>query len=96
MKKRALAKLASPGKMSVDEVVKVMSSPGLGFERIEHIRGSTYKDNSTVLVIPTRGKYHDPEGNEVRGLIHERVVQSWQNLRPPMNDKRTMIFASGF
>lgn len=68
---------------SIDKVVEQVQSAGLGFERVEHIVGSTYKDNSTVIVIPTRG------------MIHHRVVASWQNLIAPMNQKRALIFASG-
>jgi len=68
---------------SVDKVVEQLSSAGLGFERVEHITGTTYKDNSTVIVIPTRG------------MIHHRVVSAWQNLIAPMNQKRAIIFASG-
>lgn len=68
---------------SIDKVVEQMSSAGLGFERVEHIAGSTYQDNSTVIIIPTRG------------MIHARVVQAWQSLIAPMNQKRAIIFASG-
>lgn len=56
---------------------------GLGFERVDHIPGSTYRDCSSVVVIPTRG------------MIHHRVVTAWQNLIAPMNQKRSIIFASG-
>lgn len=68
---------------SVDSVVEQMGSAGLGFERVEHIAGSTYKDSSTVIIIPTRG------------MIHHRVVGAWQSLIAPMNQKRAIIFASG-
>lgn len=64
-----------------DEVVAKMG--GLGFERIEHIPGSTYRDTSTILVIPTRG------------MIHHKVVSAIQGLIAPMNQKRAMMFASG-
>lgn len=59
------------------------SSPGLGFERVEVIPGSTYLDNSTVVVVPTRG------------MINYRVAQAWQGLIAPMNQKRAMLFAVG-
>jgi len=67
----------------VDGVIETMKSPGLGFERVEGIAGSTYKDSSTVIVIPTRG------------FIHYRVVQSWQGMIAPMNQKRAILFCSG-
>lgn len=68
---------------SIDKVIEQVNSAGLGFERVEHIAGSTFKDNSTVIVIPTRG------------MIHHRVVNAWQNLIAPMNQKRALLFASG-
>jgi hypothetical protein len=55
----------------------------LGFQRVEAIPGSTYKDNSTVIIIPTRG------------MISYRVVNSWQALITPMNQKRAILFAVG-
>jgi len=44
------------------------------------IRGDTYRDLSTVCLIPTRG------------LIPAKVVQSWMGLATPMNQKFTRIF----
>jgi len=72
-----------------------MKSPGLGFDRVEHISGSTYRDSSTAIVIPTRGKYKDADSNEIDGLVHARVVAAWQGLISPMNQKRAVLFASG-
>lgn len=65
----------------IEEVAK--RSEGLGFERIELIRGSTYRDNSTVVVIPTRG------------TMSHRVVQAHEGLIAPMNQKRAKFFATG-
>lgn len=70
-----------PQLMPMGEVMD--SVKGLGFERVELLPGSTYADNSTVVVIPTRG------------MIHHRVVTSWQNLMAPMNQKRAIFFAAG-
>ena len=47
------------------------------------IRGSTYKDASTVCVIPTRG------------MIPAKVVQNWMSLISPMNQKFTRVFMIG-
>jgi hypothetical protein len=47
------------------------------------IKGNTYKDLSTVVIIPTRG------------LIHCKAVSSWWSLMMPMNQKSTKVFASG-
>lgn len=55
----------------------------LGFERVELLHCSTYKDCSTIIVIPTRG------------TIPSRVVSAWDNLISPMNQKRAKLFATG-
>jgi hypothetical protein len=47
------------------------------------LQAKTYKDLSTICVIPTRG------------VIHYKVVQSWMNLMPPMNQKFIRIFVAG-
>ncbi len=60
-----------------------MKSPGLGFERVTHIPGSTYQDNSTLILVPTRGK------------IHHKVVDSMLRLLSPMNQKRALYFCAG-
>lgn len=81
---RALARATdSTGVLSINDVVKQMGKPGLGFERVDHLPGTTYKDSSTVIIIPTRG------------MIHHRVVSAWQALIAPMNQKRALLFASG-
>jgi hypothetical protein len=82
-------------KVPLSDVLVAMSAPGLGFERVEHIPGSTYKDSSTVIVIPTRGKYKTIEGKEIEGLIPKQVVSAWQGLISPMNQKRAILFTSG-
>jgi hypothetical protein len=69
--------------IEAQKVVDQLQSSGLGFERVELLPGSTYRDNSTVIVIPTRG------------MIHHRVVAAWQGLIAPMNQKRAILFAAG-
>lgn len=56
---------------------------GLGFERVELVSGSSYKDCSTVVIIPTRGQ------------IDDKVVSRWLSLIAPMNQKRAILFARG-
>jgi hypothetical protein len=55
----------------------------LGFERLEVLDGSSYRDSSTVIVVPTRG------------MIHHKVTASWDNLLMPMNQRRSKIYAVG-
>lgn len=69
------------GMQPAADVVKALA--GKGYERVEVIPGSTYRDNSTVVVIPTRG------------MIHHRVVTALQGVIGPMNQKRAMLFAVG-
>mgnify|MGYP001568132345 CR=1 FL=1 len=47
------------------------------------LRGNTYRDASTVCLIPTRG------------LIHARVVQAWWGMMTPMNQRFSRLFAWG-
>lgn len=61
----------------------VTQSSGLGFERVRLIDGSSYRDSSTVLVMPTRG------------MIHQKAVGALHNLMSPMNQKRAILFAAG-
>jgi hypothetical protein len=72
-----------PVMKDVEGVVEQFKSPGLGFEKVELLPGSTYKDNSTVVVIPTRG------------MIPQEVVQKWMAMIQPMNGKRAILFAKG-
>lgn len=46
-------------------------------------KGNTYKDLSTICIVPTRG------------VIPAKVVQSWMGLFSPMNQKFIRIFAIG-
>jgi hypothetical protein len=55
----------------------------LGYERLEAIHGTTYQDASTIIVVPTRG------------LIHQKVVSSWENMIPFMNQKKAKFYAVG-
>lgn len=47
------------------------------------IKGNSYKDLSTICIVPTRG------------VIPAKVVQSWWGLMAPMNQKFTRIFVEG-
>lgn len=47
------------------------------------IKGNTYKDLSTIIIIPTRG------------VIPAKVVQNWMSLMSPMNQKVIRIFMIG-
>lgn len=60
------------------------SLDGLGFERVHHVPGSTYRDTSTIVIVPLRSP-----------KVHYRVIQAWQNLIPPMNQKRAFLFVTG-
>ena len=93
---RSKKKLAETRKrISLPEVIDQLQSPGLGFERVQHIAGSTYRDASTVIVIPTRGISKDPNGESPHYGIAPQVIQSWLGLIAPMNQKRAILFASG-
>jgi hypothetical protein len=59
-------------------------SAGLGFQRTQIMWGDTCRDQSTVVIIPSRDR-----------LFHHKVVSSWQGLIAPMNQKRANIFCIG-
>lgn len=59
-------------------------SDGKGFDRVVTIKGNTYRDQSTVLIMPSR----DP-------FIHYRVTEGLRNLIGPMNQKRHAMFCVG-
>jgi hypothetical protein len=65
------------------EVIDEIRAAGLAYERLELIPGSTYKDNSTIVIIPTRG------------MMHQKFVNSFLHLITPMNQKRAVLFCSG-
>lgn len=44
------------------------------------LKGATYKDLSTICLVPTRG------------MIHARVIQSWFGMMTAMNQKFTRLF----
>ena len=79
--------LTTPGGVTMvpvgDVVAAMQQNTGLGFDRVEHIAGSTYKDSSTVIVVPTRG------------TMSHRFVSALMGLIAPMNQKRAVLFASG-
>jgi hypothetical protein len=65
---------------NVDTVAQELSKLGVD---VGVLRGDTYRDKSTVIVIPTRG------------LIHPEVVRSWMGLARPMNQRVGIFFVSG-
>lgn len=70
----------------IDEVAKRLDkdgpfAEGEGYKQVKIIHGTHYRDCSTVIVVPSR----DP-------FIHWRVVQSWEGLMQPMNQKRAKMF----
>ena len=56
----------------------------LGHARLEMLPGSTFAENSTVVVTPSRDE-----------KVHWKVARSWLNLCPPMNGFRPWLWAVG-
>lgn len=73
----------SPSKWIEGDAAIKASLDGLGFERVQHVPGSTYRDNSTIIVVPSR-----------ENKFHVRVVQAWQSLIAPMNQKRAFVYVT--
>jgi hypothetical protein len=74
---------APVGTVPLRSVVERLSDPGLGFERVMHLPGSTYKESATAIVVPSRGK------------VPTQVVNRLLNLIAPMNQKRAFLFTEG-
>ncbi len=67
----------------VEEIVAKERERKLAFERVELFSGNTYKDCSTVIIVPTRG------------FIHCKVTEAWDNLAHPMNHRHFKVYAKG-
>ena len=70
---------------SIEDIARAFSESGdgngLGFQRAAVLPGSSYRDASTIVIVPSRDS-----------TIHHRVVSAWQNLIAPMNQKRAWFF----
>jgi hypothetical protein len=73
----------NPNLVPVSVAAEAMEAKLKGFDKVTTIPGSTYRDTSTVVIVPTRG------------LIHHRVVANWRGLMAPMNGKCCWLFAAG-
>lgn len=56
---------------------------GRNFENLEHLKGTTYRDVSTVVVIPSRG------------TMSPRAAHAIFNVMGPMNAKRAVLVCEG-
>ena len=77
---------------------------GVGFDRIQHIAGSTYKDNSTVVIVPVRGVLAHTLDDFCRQDDHRRCRKHWMDPKisqaidgmiNPMNGKRATMYCTG-
>ncbi len=66
------------------------NNANLEFARERLTRSQSYKDLSTVCVIPVVSK--DEDGKPLNGGIPYKVVSSWWSLSSPMNQKFLKIF----
>lgn len=67
-------------KSNRDQVFEGLNNLNLEHARGRLMRGSTYRDLSTIMLVPTRG------------LIPVKVVQSWLGMMTAMNQKFLRIF----
>lgn len=71
--------------MAKDKVdINLAMSQMKGFDRISKLHGSTWRDCSTVIIIPEREPW-----------FHKRWIESFQSLISPMNSKRAAFFVVG-
>jgi hypothetical protein len=64
-------------------IAEVLPKVGKNFARVTLLKGSSYKNRSTAVIIPTLG------------LIHHRVVTSLVQLISPQNQPRTLTVVKG-
>lgn len=79
--------------------------PGLGFERVSTIHGATYKDSSTIVIIPMRGiERHTEDETTCKGgdhrfcripAMHYQVAASIRGMLSPMNQKKHLFEVTG-
>lgn len=74
---------ADPGLTSA-QISEMAQSPGKAFERVVTLHGSSYRDQSTIIIIPNRVD-----------LFHYRVVTGITQMIAPMNQKRALMFCIG-
>lgn len=55
-----------------------------GFERVEHVPKSSFRDCSMSVIVPSRTPY-----------LHSKFVQAINSLVYPMNGKRAMFYVTG-
>lgn len=72
----------APEHVTLDSAIGSMQP--LGFQRIEHVPKSSYRDTSMVVICPLRSP-----------MVHKRVVEAWQSLQWPMNQRRAMFLVTG-
>lgn len=65
-------------------VASELQSPGAGFSRVDILDGASYRDNSTILIVPTREPF-----------IHYEVWSRWAMMMKPMNQKFHMQMCVG-
>lgn len=66
--------------IKAEETVELLSPY---YEKVGLIKGSTFKDNSTIFLVPTRG------------LIHPRIVNSWMQMISPINSRKIFDIIEG-
>lgn len=67
--------------ISVEQAAK--QAEGLSYDRVMTHHGATYKDSSTIILVPSRG------------MIHHRAVAAHEGLIAPMNQKRAKFYCVG-
>lgn len=55
-----------------------------GFERVEHVPKSSYRDNSMVIIVPSREPW-----------LHRTFVERLNAMQYPMNQRRAMFYVTG-
>lgn len=69
---------------NVGDKIHVGNTGLLGFDRVEHVPKSSYKDCSMVIIVPSRDEY-----------LHKRFVERMSSMMWSMNGRRAMFYVTG-
>jgi hypothetical protein len=70
--------------VEVERLMVADRSDGKGFDKVFTIKGNTYRDQSTVVIVPSRDEF-----------IHHRISSGYHGMIGPMNQKRAIMLCTG-
>jgi|SRR5262245_1574031 len=72
------------GLKEVEDLLTGDRSAGKGFDRVFSLKGNTYRDQSTIVIVPSREE-----------MFHHRITTGIHGMISPMNQRRYIMFCVG-